>query len=167
MTRTQITEWFISHRDNILRDIYFMSKHCMPEVLPISKDYVYKNTLGIKFFIVKKYLQPQVHPKYCDIKSTFEIPDFFESVATIKQSAMFEEIYFVDYDLHTDTLTYVYANDVNSGCYDTHMGLAIDLTKIPKTIICGNMYRSLHLHNDENIILTLEDLFVYKDILQS
>ena len=77
---------------------------------------------------------------------------------------MFEEIYFIDYNSHNDSLTYVYAKDVNSGRYDTHMGLAIDLTKIPKTTIAGNVWTSLH--NDNNQILTLEELFVYKDILQ-
>ena len=143
----------------------------MSEVLPISEGYVYKNTLGIKFFIVKNdyYLQAQQQYKS---NTTSEMPNFLESEVSLslKKSVMFEEIYFVDYDSHTDTLTYVYANDVNSGFYDTHTGLAIDLTKIPKTIINGNMYtygnRYTSLHNDENFILTLEELFFYKDILQ-
>lgn len=162
MTRTQIVRWFIRHRDNILRDIHIMSKYCVPGVLPVGEEYVYKNTLGIKFFIVKKYLAAQ--PTYQEIKSTFEMPDFFESAVTLKQTSIFEEIYFVDYNSHNDCLTYVYAKDVKSGCYDTHMGLAIDLTKIPKTAISGNMWTSLH--NDDNFILTLEELFVYKDKLQ-
>ena len=162
MTRTQIVRWFIRHRDNILRDIHIMSKYCVPGVLPVGEDYVYKNTLGIKFFIVKKYLATE--PLYHDIKSTFEMPDFFESTVTLKQTSIFEEIYFVDYNSHNDSLTYVYAKDVKSGCYDTHMGLAIDLTKIPKTAICGNMWTSLN--NEHDCILTLEELFVYKDKLQ-
>lgn len=164
MTRTQIVRWFIRHRDIILRDIHIMSKYCKPGLLPVGEDYVYKNTLGIKFFMVKKFLAAQ--PLYRDIKSTFEMPDFFESTVTLKQTAIFEEIYFVNYNSHNDTLTYVYAKDVNSGCYDTHMGLAIDLTKIPKTAISGNMWTSLH-NDDDGSILTLEELFVYKDILQS
>lgn len=139
-----------------------MSKYCMPGVLPICGEYVYKNTLGIKFFIVKKYLTAE--PLYHEIKSTFEKPDFFESAVTLKQTSIFEEIYFVDYNSYNDCLTYVYAKDVKSGCYDTHMGLAIDLTKIPKTVIGVNMMTSRH--SDDNIILTLEELFVYKDKLQ-
>ena len=137
----------------------------MSEVLPISEGYVYKNTLGIKFFIVKNDYYLQAQQQY-ESNTTSEMPNFLESEVSLslKKSVMFEEIYFVDYDSHTDTLTYVYANDVNSGFYDTHTGLAIDLTKIPKTIINGNMYTSLH--NDENFILTLEELFFYKDILQ-
>jgi hypothetical protein len=162
MTRTQIVRWFIRHRDNILRDMHIMSKYYMPGVLPVGEGYVYKNILGIKFFIVKKYLAAL--PMYQEVKSTFEMPDFFESTVTLKHTSIFEEIYFVDYDSHTDSLTYVYAKDVKSGCYDTHRGLAIDLTKIPKTAINGNMWTSLH--NDENFILTLEELFVYKDKLQ-
>lgn len=142
-----------------------MSKHCMPVELPIGKDYVYKNTLGTKFFIVKKCLQAQTpQTKHHENKSTFEMSDLLKSAITIKQTTIFEEIYFVDYDSHTDTLTYVYANDINSGCYDTRVGLAIDLIKIPKTVINGNMFTSIR--NDENLILTLEELFVYKDILQ-
>ena len=90
--------------------------------------------------------------------------DFFEPTTTLKQTSMFEEIYFINYNSHNDSLTYVYAKDVNSGSYDTHMGLAIDLTKIPKTTIAGNVWTSLH--NDNNQILSLEELFVYKDVLQ-
>ena len=138
--------------------------HFMPISLPFNEEYVCKSTLGIKFFIVKKCLVTLTHPLYHEIKSTFEMADFFESAATLKQTSMFEEIYFIDYNSHNDSLTYVYAKDVNSGCYDTHMGLAIDLTKIPKTTIAGNVWTSLH--NDNNQILTLEELFVYKDILQ-
>lgn len=136
----------------------------MPSVLPFNEEYVYKNTLGIKFFIVKKCLATLAHPLYHEIKSTFEMADFFEPTITLKQSSMFEEIYFIDYNSHNDSLTYVYAKDVNSRRYDTHMGLAIDLTKIPKTAISGNVWTSLH--NDNNQILTLEELFVYKDVLQ-
>lgn len=138
--------------------------HFMPISLPFNEEYVYKNTLGIKFFIVKKCLVTQLYPLYHDIKSTFEMPYFFESTETLKYTSIFEEIYFIDYNPHNDILTYVYAKDVNSGCYDTHKGLAIDLTKIPKTTIAGNVWTSLR--NDNNQILTLEELFVYKDILQ-
>lgn len=162
MTRSAIVRWFISNRDNILKHIANM--HHMPSVLPFNKEYVYKNTLGIKFFIVKKCVVTLTHPLYHEIKSAFKMTDLFESAVTLKQTSMFEEIYFIDYNSHNDSLTYVYAKDVNSGCYDTHMGLAIDLTKIPKTTIAGNVWTSLH--NDNNQILTLEELFVYKDILQ-
>ena len=162
MTRSAIVGWFISHRDNILKHI--ANIHYMPSVLPFNEEYVYKNTLGIKFFIVKKCLVTLAHPLYHEIKSTFEMTDFFEPAITLKQTSMFEEIYFIDYNSHNDSLTYVYAKDVNSGCYDTRMGLAIDLTKIPKTTIAGNVWTSLH--NDNNQILTLEELFVYKDVLQ-
>ena len=135
----------------------------MPGVLPIGEDYVYKNTLGIKFFVAKKCLMTL--PSYHNIKRIYEMPDFFEST-TMKTTTIFEEIYFVDYNSENDSLIYVYAKDVKSGCYDTHMGLAIDLTKIPKTAISGNVWTSLH-NNDDYQILTLDELFVYKDILQS
>ena len=46
----------------------------------------------------------------------------------------------------------------------THMGLAIDLKKIPKTTISVNVWEFLNYDNYQ--ILTLEELFVYKDILQ-
>ena len=138
MTRSAIVGWFISHRDNILKHI--ANIHHMPSVLPFNEEYVYKNTLGIKFFIVKKCLATLAHPLYHEIKSTFEMADFFEPAITLKQTSMFEEIYFIDYNSYNDSLTYVYAKDVNSGCYDTHMGLAIDLTKIPKTAISGNRF---------------------------
>ena len=162
MTRSAIVRWFISHRDNILKHI--ANIHHMPSVLPFNEEYVYKNTLGIKFFIVKKCVVALTHSLYHEIKSTFEMAEFFEPAITLKQTSMFEEIYFIDYNSHNDSLTYVYAKDVNSGRYDTHMGLAIDLTKIPKTTIAGNVWTSLH--NDNNQILTLEELFVYKDVLQ-
>ena len=155
MIRTEIVRWFVRHRDNILRNM----KYCMPGVLPIGEDYVYKHTLGIKFFVAKKCIMTLPY-----IKSIYEMPDFFESTMSMKTTTIFEEIYFVDYNSHNDSLTYVYAKDVKSGYYDTHMGLAIDLTKIPKTAISGNVWTSLH--NDNNQILTLEELFVYKDILQ-
>lgn len=137
----------------------------MSEVLPIGEGYVYKNTLGIKFFIVKNDYYLQAQQQY-ESNTTSEMPNFLESDVSLslKKSIIFEEIYFIDYNSHTDNLTYVYANDVNSGCYDTHMGLAIDITKIPKTVISGNMWTSLH--NDEIYILTLEELFIYRDILQ-
>lgn len=159
MIRTEIVRWFVRHRDNILRNM----KYCMPGVLPIGEDYVYKNTLGIKFFVAKKCLMTL--PSYHNIKRIYEMPDFFEST-TMKTTTIFEEIYFVDYNSENDSLIYVYAKDVKSGCYDTHMGLAIDLTKIPKTAISGNVWTSLH-NSDDYQILTLDELFVYKDILQS
>lgn len=159
MIRTEIVRWFVRHRDNILRNM----KYCMPGVLPIGEDYVYKNTLGIKFFVVKKCIMTL--PSYHNIKRIYEMPDFFESIS-MKTTTIFEEIYFVDYNSKNDSLIYVYAKDVKSGCYDTHMGLAIDLTKIPKTAISGNVWTSLH-NSDDYQILTLDELFVYKDILQS
>lgn len=160
MIRTEIVRWFVRHRDNILRNM----KYCMPGVLPIGEDYVYKNTLGIKFFVAKKCLMTL--PSYHNIKRIYEMPDFFESTISMKTTTIFEEIYFVDYNSENDSLIYVYAKDVKSGCYDTHMGLAIDLTKIPKTAISGNVWTSLH-NSDDYQILTLDELFVYKDILQS
>lgn len=159
MIRTEIVRWFVRHRDNILRNM----KYCMPGVLPIGEDYVYKNTLGIKFFVAKKCIMTL--PSYHNIKRIYEMPDFFESIS-MKTTTIFEEIYFVDYNSENDSLIYVYAKDVKSGCYDTHMGLAIDLTKIPKTAISGNVWTSLH-NSDDYQILTLDELFVYKDILQS
>lgn len=158
MIRTEIVRWFVRHRDNILRNM----KYCMPGVLPIGEDYVYKNTLGIKFFVAKKCIMTLPY----NIKSIYEMPDFFESTMSMKTTTIFEEIYFVDYNSENDSLIYVYAKDVKSGCYDTHMGLAIDLTKIPKTAISGNVWTSLH-NSDDYQILTLDELFVYKDILQS
>ena len=105
-------------------------------------------------------------PSYHNIKRIYEMPDFFESTISMKTTTIFEEIYFVDYNSENDSLIYVYAKDVKSGCYDTHMSLAIDLTKIPKTAISGNVWTSLH-NSDDYQILTLDELFVYKDILQS
>ena len=162
MKYTEIVRWFICHRDNILKNIYMTSMHCMPSVLPISEEYVYKNTLGIKFFRVKKSFKAA--PLYHTIDNIFEPSNIFESSVTIKQTSIFEEIYFIDYNSNNDSLTYVYAKDVNSGCYDTHMGLAIDLKKIPKTTISVNVWEFLNYDNYQ--ILTLEELFVYKDILQ-
>lgn len=161
MKRSQIISWFLGHRDNILRDIYIMSKYCAPEVLPISEEYVYKNILGIKFFMAKKCLVTQ--PLYYEIDNAPETPEFLESIVNIKKSTIFDEIYFIDYDPGNDSLTFVYAKDVESGCYDACMGVAIDLTKIPKTSISGSLWT---FHNDNNIILTLDELFIYKDILQ-
>ena len=160
MIRTEIVRWFVRHRDNILRNM----KYCMPGVLPIGEDYVYKNTLGIKFFVAKKCIMTL--PSYHNIKRIYEMPDFFESTISMKTTTIFEEIYFVDYNSENDSLIYVYAKDVKSGCYDTLMGLAIDLTQIAKTAISGNVWTSLH-NSDDYQILTLDELFVYKDILQS
>ena len=164
MTRTQIVKWFISHKENILRDIFIKSRYCIPNVIPVGEDYVYKNTLGIKFFIVKKSLV--LHCKINNISKLVKMPDLYEYKTTMKKDVIFEEIYFVDYNSDNDILTYVYAKDVNSGRYDTHSGLAIDLTKIPKTTISGNIWSSLHNDNNNNQILTLEELFIYKDIIQ-
>ena len=161
MTRSAIVRWFISHRDNILKHI--ANIHHMPSVLPFNEEYVYKNTLGIKFFIVKKYLV--LHCKINNINKLVKMPDLYEYKTTMKKDVIFEEIYFVDYNSDNDILTFVYAKDVNSGLYDTHSGLAIDLTKIPKTTTSGNILSSLHNDNN-NQILTLEELFVYKDIRQ-
>ena len=155
MTRIQIVKWFIRHRENILRDIFIKSRYCIPNVIPVGEDYVYKDALGIRFFIVKKSLI-----LHCKINNINKL------VTTMKKDVIFEEIYFVDYNSDNDILTFVYAKDVNSGLYDTHSGLAIDLTKIPKTTISGNIWSSLHNDNNNNQILTLEELFVYKDIIQ-
>ena len=155
MTRIQIVKWFIRHRENILRDIFIKSRYCIPNVIPVGEDYVYKDALGIRFFIVKKSLI-----LHCKINNINKL------VTTMKKDVIFEEIYFVDYNSDNDILTFVYAKDVNSGLYDTHSGLAIDLTKIPKTTISGNIWSSLHNDNNNNQILTLEELFVYKDVLQ-
>ena len=145
----------------------FIKNRCsIPNVIPVGEDYVYKNTLGIKFFIVKKSLVLSLHCKINNINKLGKMPDLYEYKTTMKKGVItFEEIYFVDYNSDNDILTYVYANDVNSGRYDTHSGLAIDLTKIPKTTISGNIWSSLHNDNN-NQILTLEELFVYKDIIQ-
>ena len=164
MTRIQIVKWFIHHRENILRDIFIKSRYCIPNVIPVGENYVYKDTLGIKFFIVKKSLI--LHCKINNINKLVKMPDLYEYKTTMKKDVIFEEIYFVDYNSDNDILTFVYAKDVNSGLYDTHSGLAIDLTKIPKTTISGNIWSSLHNDNNNNQILTLEELFVYKDIIQ-
>ena len=164
MTRTQIVKWFIRHRDNILRDICIKSRYCIPNVIPVGENYVYKDTLGIKFFIVKKSLI--LHCKINNINKLVKMPDLYEYKTTMKKDVIFEEIYFVDYNSDNDILTFVYEKDVNSGLYDTHSGLAIDLTKIPKTTTSGNILSSLHNDNNNNQILTLEELFVYKDIIQ-
>ena len=66
----------------------------MPGVLPIGEDYVYKNTLGIKFFVAKKCIMTL--PSYHNIKRIYEMPDFFESTISMKTTTIFEEIYFVD-----------------------------------------------------------------------
>ena len=158
MTRTQIVKWFIRHRENILRDIFIKSKYCIPNVIPVGEDYVYKDTLGIKFFIVKKYLV--LHCKINNINKLVKMPDLYEYKTTMKKDIIFEEIYFVDYNSDNDILTFVYAKDVNSGLYDTHSGLAIDLTKIPKTTTSGNILSSLH--NDNNtIILDIESILIF------
>lgn len=154
MTRTQIIRWFTHYRNNILSSIHASSRYCMPGTLPISEDYVYKNTLGIKFFIVKNQVTAEMKMKVNNSK-------IFEPQLMLKHTATFEEIYFIDYNSNNDSLTYVYAKDVNSGCYDTHMGLAIDLTKIPK-----NIWTFLHRYDDYTVqILTLDEVFLYKDII--
>ena len=121
----------------------------------VGRTYVFKTALGIKFFLVQRYLTSILNTKISETSYLFK-PDL-----NLKLEFKIEEIYVIGYNSHDCTLTYIYAKDVNSGCYDTYCGLAIDITKIPQYTVGGgecdfNFY-------DSNIeILTLEELFVYK-----
>ena len=122
----------------------------------VGRTYVFKTALGIKFFLVQRYLTGILNTKISETSYLFK-PDL-----NLKLEFKIEEIYVIGYNSHDCTLTYIYAKDVNNGCYDTYYGLAIDITKIPQYTVGGgecdfNFY-------DSNIeILTLEELFVYKD----
>ena len=122
----------------------------------VGRTYVFKTALGIKFFLVQRYLTSILNTKISETSYLFK-PDL-----NLKLEFKIEEIYVIGYNSHDCTLIYIYAKDVNSGCYDTYCGLAIDITKIPQYTVGGgecdfNFY-------DSNIeILTLEELFVYKD----
>lgn len=126
----------------------------------VGKTYMFKTALGIKFFLIKRCLTGILNTKIPETSYLFK-PDL-----NLKWEFKIEEIYVIGYNSHDCTLTYIYAKDVNSGCYDTYYGLAIDITKIPQYVVgggeCDNSFY------DSNIeILTLEELFVYKDIFQS
>lgn len=154
MTRTQIINWYFCHQNNLHKNMW--DKSIVP---PVGRTYIFKTALGMKFFLVKRYLTGLLDTK---------IPEdsyLFTPELKLKEKFKIEEIYFIDYTSHNDTLTYVYANDVNSRCYDTCYGGAIDITKIPQYIMIGNKFYDAF--NDYNIeILTLEELFVYKDRYQ-
>lgn len=151
MTRTQIINWCNYHRNNILKS---MSDGSLVPL--VGRTYVFKTALGIKFFLVQRYLTSILNTKISETSYLFK-PDL-----NLKLEFKIEEIYVIGYNSHDCTLIYIYAKDVNSGCYDTYCGLAIDITKIPQYTVGGgecdfNFY-------DSNIeILTLEELFVYKD----
>lgn len=154
MTRTQIINWWNYHQNNIRKNMW--DKSIVP---PVGRTYIFKTALGMKFFLVKRYLTGLLDTK---------IPEdsyLFTPELKLKEKFKIEEIYFIDYTSHNDTLTYVYANDVNSRCYDTCYGGAIDITKIPQYIMIGSKFYDAF--NDYNIeILSLEELFVYKDRFQ-
>ena len=146
MIRKEIVYWFTNYRKNLL-------KPCAPAVLPFTEDYVYKNALGIKFFMVKKCLT-----------SLWNIKNLDEPTVKLREVNLIEEIYFIDYDAYWNTMTYVYAKDVDSGAFDIYNGLAIDLTKIPKNTVSG-IIGGFNYYDDNVDFLTLEELFVRKDIL--
>ena len=151
MTRTQIINWWNYHQHNILKSTW--DKSLVPLV---GYSYIFKTALGMKFFLVKRYLTG-----FLDIK----IPDYSylsKPDLKLKETFKIEEIYFINYTSHNDTLTYVYANDVNSRRYETCHGEAIDIKTIPQYVMVGSEYDDAFY--DYNIeILTLEELFVYKD----
>ena len=154
MTRTQIINWWFYHQNNIRKNTW--DKSIVP---PVGRTYIFKTALGMKFFLVNRCLTGFLNTK---IPENY---DLFTPELKLKEKFKIEEIYFIDYTSHNDTLTYVYANDVNSRCYDTCYGGAIDITKIPQYIMIGNKFYDAF--NDYNIeILTLEELFVYKDRFQ-
>lgn len=128
-------------------------------VPPVGRTYIFKTALGMKFFLVKRYLTWVLDTK---------IPEdsyLFTPELKLKEKFKIEEIYFINYTSHNDTLTYVYANDVNSRCYDTCYGEAIDIKTIPQYVMVGSECDDAFY--DYNIeILTLEELFVYKDRFQ-
>ena len=127
----------------------------------VSKTYVFKNALGMKFFLVNRCLTGLL-----DIKISEN--HLFKPELKLKEGFKIEEIYIINYTSHNDTLTYVYANDVNSKRYDTCHGEAIDIRTIPQYVMVGRKYDdSFDAFFDYNIeILTLEELFVYKNRFQ-
>lgn len=128
-------------------------------VPPVGRTYIFKTALGMKFFLVKRYLTGLLDTK---ISENYYL---FKPELKLKEEFKIEEIYFINYTSYNDTLTYVYANDVNSMRYDTCRGEAIDITKIPRYVMVGSECDDAFY--DYNIeILTLEELFVYKDRFQ-
>ena len=129
---------------------------------PVGRTYVFKNTLGRKFFLVNKcitwFLNTKIPENYYLFKPELKLKDEYK----------IEEICIINYTSHNDTLTYVYANDVNSRRYDTCHGEAIDIRTIPQYVMVGREYDdSFDAFYDYNIeILTLEELFVYKNRFQ-
>lgn len=151
MTRTQIVNWCNYHRNNILKSTWDKSR-----VPLVGYSYIFKTALGIKFFLVKRYLTGSLNTKIPEISYLFK-PEL-----NLKLEFKIEEIYVIGYNSRDCTLNYIYAKDVNSRCYDTYYGLAIDITKIPQyTVGGGECDNSFYDSNIE--ILTLEELFVYKD----
>ena len=128
----------------------------------MGRTYVFKNTLGWKFFLVNKcitwFLNTKIPENYYLFKPELKLKDEYK----------IEEICIINYTSHNDTLTYVYANDVNSRRYDTCHGEAIDIRTIPQYVMVGREYDdSFDAFYDYNIeILTLEELFVYKNRFQ-
>ena len=118
MTRTQIINWCNYHRNNILKS---MSDGSLVPL--VGRTYVFKTALGIKFFLVQRYLTSILNTKISETSYLFK-PDL-----NLKLEFKIEEIYVIGYNSHDCTLIYIYAKDVNSGCYDTYCGLAIDITK--------------------------------------
>ena len=131
-------------------------------VPPVGRTYVFKNTLGRKFFLVNKcitwFLNTIIPENYYLFKPELKLKDEYK----------IEERCIINYTSHNDTLTYVYANDVNSRRYDTCHGEAIDIRTIPQYVMVGREYDdSFDAFYDYNIeILTLEELFVYKNRFQ-
>lgn len=127
----------------------------------VSKTYVFKNALGMKFFLVNRCLTGLLDIKISETH-------LFKPELKLKECFKIEEIYIINYTSHNDTLTYVYANDVNSKRYDTCHGEAIDIRTIPQYVMVGRKYDdSFDAFFDYNIeILTLEELFVYKNKFQ-
>ena len=122
----------------------------------VGRTYVFKTALGIKFFLVQRYLTSILNTKISETSYLFK-PDL-----NLKLEFKIEEIYVIGYNSHDCTLIYIYAKDVNSGCYDTYCGLAIDITKIPQYTVGGGEC-DINFYDSNIEILTLEELFVYKD----
>lgn len=139
-------------------------------VPPVGRTYVFKNALGRKFFLVNRcltgFLNTKIPENYDLFKS--ENYDLFKPELKLKEEFKIKEIYIINYTSHNDTLTYVYANDVNSKRYDTCHGEAIDIRTIPQYVMVGREYdNTFDAFFDYNIeILTLEELFVYKNRFQ-
>ena len=129
MTRTQIISWWNYHQYNILKNTW--DKSLVPLV---GRTYVFKTALGMKFFLVKRCLTGLLDTK---------VPEYsylFNPELKLKEKFKIEEIYFINYTSHNDTLTYVYVNDVNSRRYDTCHGEAIDIRTIPQYVMVGREY---------------------------